>query len=67
MSILKMKQQFVFDKEVLPHFRIYGDIKDGQLTVCLYYDGVRSTGWMRLQRKDIEALLPVFKELLEVS
>lgn len=66
MSILEMKQQLVFDKEILPHLRIYGDITDGQLYVFLTY-GVREPILMKFQREDIEALLPVFKELLEVS
>lgn len=66
MSILKMKKKLVFDKEVLPHLRIYGDIEDGYLSVFLASGRTMRTQ-MLLHRKDIEALLPVFKELLEVS
>ena len=67
MPILEMKKKFIFNKAVNPNLHISGNITDGELSVYLTRSVYTMTDVVLLHRRDIELLLPILKELLEVS
>ena len=68
MYALKLTQIQTFEQSVSKDLRISGSIKGGELKVCLTEVGDKlALNMLRLSKAEIKTLLPIFKELLELS
>ena len=65
MSVLKLTQMQTFRHNLSPKIEISGNIR-GHHVECVLYNRDTFDACI-LNRADIEALLPIFKELLELS